>query len=44
MVFEHGVELVIKSAKVPRENMVPEMADPLVMYERVKAICFSSVS
>ena len=41
-----------KSAKVPRVNDVPEMAlwwkvavqvraDPLVMYERVKAICLS---
>ena len=45
----------IKSAKVPRENVVPEMAlwrkvdaqvraDPLVMYERAKAICLSSLS
>ena len=43
-----------KSAKVPRENEVPEMAlwwkvaaqvraDPLVMYERAKAICLSSL-
>ena len=43
---------VIKSAKVPRVNEVPEMAlwqkveaqvraDPLVMYKRAKAICFS---
>ena len=43
-----------KSAKVPRVNDVPEMvlwwkvatqvrADPLVIYERAKAICLSSV-
>ena len=49
------LNFVIKSAKVPRVNEVPEMvlwrkveahvrADPLVMYERAKAICFSSVS
>ena len=48
------LNFVIKSAKVPRVNVVPEMAlsqkveahvraDPLVMYERAKAICFSSV-
>ena len=44
-----------KSVKVPRVNDVPEMAlwwkvvaqvraDPLVMYEKAKAICLSSVS
>ena len=52
-----NVELnfMTKSAKVPRENEVPEMAlrrkvaaqvraDPLVMYERAKAICLLSLS
>ena len=49
------LNLVTKLAKVPRENEVPEMAlwrkvaaqvraDPLVMYERAKAICLSSLS
>ena len=49
------LNLVTKSAKVPRENEVPEMAlwrkvaaqvraDPLVIYERAKAICLSSLS
>ena len=49
------LNFVMKSAKVPRVNDVPEMAlwrkvaaqvraDPLVMYERAKAICLSSVS
>ena len=49
------LNFMIKSAKVPRVNVVPDMAlsqkveahvraDPLVMYERAKAICFSSVS
>ena len=49
------LNFVTKSAKVPRENKVPEMvlwwkvaaqvrADPLVMYERAKAICLSSLS
>ena len=49
------LNFVIKSAKVPRVNAVPEMAlwrkveaqvraDPFVMYKRVKVICFSSVS
>ena len=49
------LNFVTKSAKVPRVNDVPEMAlwqkvaaqvraDPLVIYERVKAICLSSVS
>ena len=49
------LNFVMKSAKVPRVNEVPKMAlwrkveahvraDPLVIYERVKAICFSSVS
>ena len=49
------LNFVIKSAKVPRVNVVLEMAlwqkveaqvraDPLVMYERAKAICLSSVS
>ena len=49
------LNFVTKSAKVPRVNNVPEMAlwrkvaaqvraDPLVIYERVKAICLSSVS
>ena len=48
------LNFVIKSAKVPRVNEVPEMAlwrnveaqvraDPVVIYERAKAICFSSV-
>ena len=47
------LNFVIKSVKVPKVNKVPEMAlwqkieaqvraDPLVMYERAKAICFSS--
>ena len=50
-----ALNFVTKSAKVPRENEVPEMAlwrkvaaqvraDPLVMYERAKAICLSSLS
>ena len=49
------LNFVTKSAKVPRENVVPEMAlwrkvaaqvraDPLVMYERAKVICLSSLS
>ena len=49
------LNFVTKSANVPRENIVPEMAlwrkvaaqvraDPLVMYERAKAICLSSLS
>ena len=49
------LNFVTKSVKVPRVNDVPEMAlwrkvaaqvraDPLVIYERVKAICLSSVS
>ena len=49
------LNFVTKSAKVPRENDVPEIAlwqkvaaqvrvDPLVMYERAKAICLSSLS
>ena len=49
------LNFVTKSAKVPRVNDVPEMAlwrkvaaqvraDPLVIYERAKAICLSSVS
>ena len=49
------LNLAMKSAKVPRENDVPEMvlwrkvvaqvrAEPLVMYERAKAICLSSLS
>ena len=49
------LNFMTKSAKVSRENEVPEMvlwrkvaaqvrADPLVMYERVKAICLSSLS
>ena len=49
------LNFVIKSAKVPRVNEVLEMvlwqkveaqvrADPLVIYERAKAICFSLVS
>ena len=49
------LNFVIKSAKVPRVNKMPEMAlwrkveaqvrvDPLVMYERAKVICFSLVS
>ena len=49
------LNFVTKSAKVPRENDVPEMAlwwkvaaqvraDPLVMYERAKVICLSSLS
>ena len=49
------LNFAIKSAKVPRMNEALEMAlwrkikaqvraDPLVMYERAKAICFSSVS
>ena len=49
------LNFVTKSAKVLRENEVPEMAlwrkvaaqvraDPLVMYERAKAICLSSLS
>ena len=49
------LNFMMKSAKVPRENDVPEMAlwrkvaaqvraDPLVMYERAKAICLSSLS
>ena len=49
------LNFVMKSAKVPRENEIPEMAlwrkvaaqvraDPLVMYERAKAICLSSLS
>ena len=49
------LNFVIKSAKVPRVNEVPEMAlwwkieaqvrvEPLVMYERAKAICFLSGS
>ena len=49
------LNFVIKSAKVLRVNEVPEMAlwwkveaqvrvDPVVMYERAKAICFLSVS
>ena len=49
------LNFVMKSAKVPRVNNVPEMAlwrkvvaqvraDPLVIYERAKAICLSSVS
>ena len=44
----------MKSAKVPRENVVPDKAlcrkveaqvraDPLVIYERAKAICLSSL-
>ena len=48
------LNFVMKLAKVPRVNKVPEMAlwwkvdaqvraDPLVMYERAKVICFSSV-
>ena len=48
------LNFVTKSAKVPRMNDVPEMvlwrkvvaqvrADPLVIYERAKAICLSSV-
>ena len=48
------LNLVMKSANIPRENEVPEMAlwwkvvahvraDPLVMYERVKAICLLSL-
>ena len=47
------LNFVIKSVKVPKVNKVPEMAlwrkveaqvraDPLVMYERAKAISFSS--
>ena len=50
-----ALNFVTKSVKVPRENEVPEMvfwrkvaaqvrADPLVMYERAKAICLSSLS
>ena len=49
------LNFMTKSAKVPRENEVPEMAlwrkvtaqvraDLLVMYERAKAICLSSLS
>ena len=49
------LNLVTKSAKVPRENEVLEMAlwrkvaaqvraDPLVMYERAKVICLLSLS
>ena len=49
------LNLVTKSAKVPRVNEVPEMvlwqkvaaqvrADPLVMYKRVKAICLLTLS
>ena len=49
------LNFAMKSAKVPRENVVPEMAlwqkvaaqvraDPLVIYERAKAICLSSLS
>ena len=49
------LNFMTKSAKVPRENLVPEMAlwrkvaaqvraDPLVMYERAKVICLSSLS
>ena len=49
------LNFVTKSVKVPRENIVPEMAlwrkvaaqvraDPLVMYERAKAICLLSLS
>ena len=49
------LNFMTKSAKVPRVNAVPEMApwrkveaqvraDHLAMYERAKAICFSSVS
>ena len=48
------LNFMMKSAKVPRENDVPEMAlwrkvtahvraDPLVMYERAKAICLLSL-
>ena len=50
-----ALNFVTKSAKVPSENDVPEMAlwwkvaaqvraDPLVMYERAKAICLSLLS
>ena len=49
------LNFVIKLVKVPKVNKVLEMAlwrkveaqvraDPLVMYERAKAICFSSES
>ena len=49
------LNFVTKSAKVPRENNVPEIAlwqkvaaqvraDPLVMYKRAKVICLSSLS
>ena len=49
------LNFAMKSAKVLRENVVPEMvlwrkvaaqvrANPLVMYERAKAICLSSLS
>ena len=49
------LNFMMKSANIPRVNEVPEMAlwrkveaqvrvDPLVMYKRVKAICFLSVS
>ena len=49
------LNFVTKSVKVLRENDVPEMAlwrkvaaqvraDPLVIYERAKAICLSSLS
>ena len=48
------LNFMTKSVKVLRENEVPEMAlwrkvtaqvraDPLVMYERAKAICLSSL-
>ena len=48
------LNFVTKSAKVPRENDVPEIAlrqkvaaqvraDPLVMYKRAKVICLSSL-
>ena len=49
------LNLATKSEKVPRENVVPEIAlwrkvaahiraDALVMYERAKVICLSLVS
>ena len=49
------LNFVMKSAKIPRVNDVPEMAlwrkvvaqvraDPLVIYERARVICLSSVS
>ena len=49
------LNFAMKSAKVPRVKDVPEMAfwwkvtaqvraDPLVIYERAKAICLSSLS